>query len=257
VNPWPEEKRYALVLAAGKSTRFKSVTPKVTYLLCGKPIISHVLDRLENLDIEKTFVVVGPESQSVKDAVASYPVAFVVQEEPLGTGHAVMAAAPLLKELSGSLLVLCGDAPLITTETLRQLLETREVEDADQVVLTATLEDPQGYGRIIRDRQGNAIDIVEEKEARPEQRAIREINTGFHCFKISSILEELSQLSPANATQEYYLTDLLRIFCGRGKKVATLATDDPDETRGINDLEQLALAERKLKDRQQTTDNRQ
>lgn len=211
-------------------------------------MISHVLDKLEDLHIERTFVVVGPESQSVKDAVASYTVAFVVQEEPLGTGHAVMAAAPLLKDVSGSLLVLCGDAPLITTETLRELLETREVEDADQVVLTATLEDPQGYGRIIRDRQGNVIDIVEERDARPEQRAIREINTGFHCFKISSILEELSQLSPANAAQEYYLTDLLRIFYDRGKKVVTLATDDPDETRGINDLDQLALAERKLKE---------
>ena len=250
MNPWYEKKRYALVLAAGKSTRFKSATPKVTYPLCGKPVISHVLDKLENLDIEKTFVVVGPESQSVKDAVASYTVVFVVQEKPLGTGHAVMAAAPLLQELSGSLLVLCGDSPLIRTETLRQLLEAREVEDADQVVLTATLEDPQGYGRIIRDRQGNAVDIVEEKDARPEQRAIREINTGFHCFKISSILEELSQLSPANAVQEYYLTDLLRIFCDRGKKVVTLATDDPDETRGINDLEQLALAERALRARE-------
>jgi len=248
VNPWSEKKRYALVLAAGKSTRFKSATPKVTYPLCGKPIISHVLDKLENLDIEKTFVVVGPESQSVKNAVASYPVAFVVQEEPLGTGHAVMAAAPLLQDVSGSLLVLCGDSPLIRTETLRQLLETREVENADQVVLTATLEDPQGYGRIIRDRQGNAVDIVEEKDARPEQKAIRDINTGFHCFKISSILEELSQLSPANAAQEYYLTDLLRIFCNHGKKVVTVATDDPDETRGINDLEQLALAEAKLKE---------
>ncbi len=250
MNPWYEKKRYALVLAAGKSTRFKSATPKVTYPLCGKPVISHVLDKLENLDIEKTFVVVGPESQSVKDAVASYTVVFVVQEKPLGTGHAVMAAAPLLQELSGSLLVLCGDSPLIRSETLRQLLETREVEDADQVVLTATLEDPQGYGRIIRDRQGNAVDIVEEKDARPEQRAIREINTGFHCFKISSILEDVSQLSPANAAQEYYLTDLLRIFCDRGKKVVTLATDDPDETRGINDLEQLALAERALRARE-------
>ncbi len=257
MNPRYEKKRYALVLAAGESRRFKSATPKVAYPLCGKPILSHVLDKLENLDIEKTFVVVGPESLSVKDAVASYAVSFVVQEEPLGTGHAVMAAAPLLKDFSGSLLVLCGDAPLITTETLRQLLETREAEDADQVILTATLEDPQGYGRIIRDRQGNAVDIVEEKDARPDQRALREVNTGFHCFKISSILEEVSQLSPANAAQEYYLTDLLRIFCEHGKKVVTFSTDDPDETRGINDLEQLAWAERKLKDRQQTTDNRQ
>ena len=125
MNQWYEKKRYALVLAAGKSTRFKSATPKVTYPLCGKPLISHVLDKLEDLHIERTFVVVGPESQSVKDAVASYTVAFVVQEEPLGTGHAVMAAAPLLKDVSGSLLVLCGDAPLITTETPRELLETR------------------------------------------------------------------------------------------------------------------------------------
>ena len=247
MNQRLEEKRYALILAAGKSRRFESLKPKVVYPLCGKPIVSHVLDKLKDLDIEITFLVVGPESESVRDAVAPYAVEFVVQEEPLGTGHAVIAAQPLLKDLSGSLLVLCGDSPLIRTETLRQLLEAREVEDADQVVLTATLEDPQGYGRIIRDRQGNAVDIVEEKDARPEQRAIREINTGFYCFKISSILEELSQLSRANAAQEYYLTDLLRIFCGRGKKVVTLATDDPDETRGINDLEQLALAERALR----------
>ncbi len=251
MNPRPAEKRYALVLAAGESTRFKSDTPKVAYPLCGKPILSHVLDKLESLDIEKIFVVVGPESQSVKDAVASYAVAFVVQEEPLGTGHAVMAATPLLKDISGSLLILCGDAPLITTATLGQLLETREVEDADQVVLTATLDDPQGYGRIIRDSQGNAVDIVEEEDALPEQKAIREINTGFHCFKIASILEGLSLLSPANAAQEYYLTDLLRIFCSDGRKIITLATDNPDETRGINDLEQLARAERVLRAREE------
>ena len=250
MNPRYEKKRYALVLAAGESRRFKSATPKVAYPLCGKPILSHVLDKLENLDIEKIFVVIGPESQSVKDAVASYAVAFVVQEEPLATGHAVMAAAPLLKDLSGSLLVLCGDAPLITTETLRRLLETREVEDADQVVLTASLDDPQGYGRIIRDQQGNAVDVVEEKDALPEQQAIREINTGFHCFKIASILEGLLLLSPANAAQEYYLTDLLGIFCSEGRKVITLATDTPDETRGINDLEQLAFAERTLRARE-------
>ena len=249
MNQRHEEKRYALVLAAGKSTRFESLEPKVVYPLCGKPIVNHVLEKLKNLDIGKTFLVVGPQSESVKDAVVPYAVEFVVQEEPLGTGHAVMVAQPLFENLSGSLLVLCGDSPLIRTETLRQLLETREMEDADQVVLTATLEDPQGYGRIIRDRQGNAVDIIEEKDARPDQRAIREINTGFHCFKVSSILEELSELSPANAAQEYYLTDLLRIFCGRGKKVVTLTTDDPDETRGINDLEQLAFAERALRAR--------
>ena len=188
----------------------------------------------------------------MKDAVASYAVSFVVQEEALGTGHAVMAAAPLLKDFSGSLLVLCGDAPLITSETLRQLLETREGEDADQVILTATLEDPQGYGRMIRNRQGKAVDIVEEKDADPDQRALREINTGFHCFKMSSILEGVSQLSPANAAQEYYLTDLLRIFCEHSKKVVTFSTDDPDETRGINDLEQLAWAEAKLKEIEST-----
>jgi bifunctional UDP-N-acetylglucosamine pyrophosphorylase/glucosamine-1-phosphate N-acetyltransferase len=138
---------------------------------------------------------------------------------------------------------------LIATATLRELLEIREREDADQVLLTATLDDPQGYGRIIRDRQGNAVDVVEEKDALPEQKAIHEINTGFACFKIASILEGLFLLSPANAAQEYYLTDLPRIFCSDGRKVITLATAHPDETRGINDLEQLALAERVLKER--------
>ena len=129
-NPEIDDKRYALVLAAGNSSRFKSPLPKVVHPLCGKPLIVHILERLRSLDLEKTFVVVGHSENVVKDAVADYNVDFVVQEEPLGTGHAVMSATPLLKQLSGSLLVISGDTPMIRLPTLEQLFETREIRRA-------------------------------------------------------------------------------------------------------------------------------
>ena len=240
-------KRYALILAAGKSTRFKSLIPKVVHSLCGKPLVVHVLDKLENLGIEKTFVVVSRAHDLVKHAVDRHGVDCVVQDEPLGTGHAVMAAIPSLKEISGSLLVLSGDTPMIRSETLKRLLETRERQNADQVLLTAAYEDPQGYGRIIRDEKDEAVDIVEEQDATPEQKAICEINTGIICFKINSLLNGLSRLSRSNAAQEYYLTDLLRIFRSRGQKVVTIESEHPHETRGINNREELSLAESRLR----------
>ena len=242
------DKRYALVLAAGRSTRFKSSLPKVIHSLCGKPLIGHILESLRILDLEKTFVVVSPGENRVKDAVATFDVDFVVQEEPLGTGHAVMSAIPLLNPLSGSLLVITGDTPMIRPATLIRLFETREEYDADELLLTATYENPQGYGRIIRNPKGEVVDIVEEKDSTAEQKKTLEVNTGLACFKIDTLWHGLSYLSRDNAAGEYYLTDLVRIFYRLGHTIITVESEHQDETLGINSLEELALAEENIRE---------
>ncbi len=208
----------------------------------------HVLDKLRDLQIGKTFLVVKQVTKELEEALSPRRVHFIEQAEQLGTGHALLTAAPQFKGLTGNLLVLCADTPLIRVETLQRIMETCEEQNADQVLLTTSFNDPSGYGRILRDKKGEAIDIVEEKEASPEQTTIREINTGVICLKISSLLKGLPELTPSQQSGEYYLTDLFRILRDQGKKVITLTTDHPDEARGVNDREQLSVAEMKLRD---------
>ena len=246
-QPVSHRSRFALILAGGKGTRFNSPKAKVLHTLCGKPLLAHILDKLAGLDIQEVLVVVGHQAATVKTALSGYEVDFVMQQSQLGTGHAVMTARAQLQALSGSLLVLYGDTPFIRTKTLRRLFETREREDADQVLLTAEYENPCGYGRMIRNTDGEAVDIVEENEATPEQKTIGEINTGFNCFKISSLLEAIPRLSNQNKTGEYYLTDMLRILRETGKKVVPITTASPAETHGINTGEELADAELRLR----------
>ncbi len=242
-----QQERHALILAAGQGKRFKSKQPKILHTLCGKALIAHTLDELPALGLGQTIVVIGHQAETIERALSPYPVRFVKQKVPLGTGHAVMAARSQLTHLSGGLLVLYGDTPLISSQTLARLLETREREDADLVLLTACYPDPTGYGRIIRDSQGKALDIIEEKEATPQQKKIQEVNVGFTCFRISSLLEALSSLTKAQNSGEYYLTDLLRILREAGKKVITLDAENHQETLGINDRVQLATAESHLR----------
>jgi bifunctional UDP-N-acetylglucosamine pyrophosphorylase / glucosamine-1-phosphate N-acetyltransferase len=239
--------RHALILAAGKGTRMKSQKAKVLHELCGRPLLAHVLSRLTNLNIERTIVVVGHDAEAVRETFKDYPVEFVQQEEQQGTGHAVMTAAPKLAQLSGSLLILYGDTPLITTDTLARLLDARESLGAAQVLLTAEYDRPFGYGRIIRNSQGEAIDIIEEKDASPDQKMIREVNVGLNCFDISELLAGLGRLSPQNKAGEYYLTDMVRVFHSAGKKVLALSTPRPEETYGINTREELAQMEIRLR----------
>lgn len=239
----PRQQRYALILAAGKSTRFKSQKSKVLHHISGKPLIQHVLDKLESLGIQKTFVVIGPQDHEVQNTLKGHNSQFVVQEERLGTGHAVMVAADQLRQLKGHILVLYADTPLIRRETLESLFETCEKKSADQVLLTAELDDPHGYGRIIRGPEGKVIDIIEEREINVEQKSIREINAGFNCFKISSLLEALSFLSRENAAQEYYLTDVLRMLQQGGKMVEDISTTFVEEILGINNRIDLSRAE--------------
>lgn len=241
--------RHALVLAAGKGTRFKSQKTKVLHELCGKPMVCHVLDRLLELDVRSIFLVVGRESDDLKQAVSSYPVSFILQEQQLGTGHAVLSALPLLEHLEGSLLVLYGDAPLIGSQTLQRLLTTQQAQDADQVLLTCRYQDPFGCGRIIRGESGQVIRIVEETDASPEQKKIREVNPGFYCYKLTSLPEVLTRLNSETAQGEYYLTDTVELLSASGKRVVTVEAEDPEETRGVNDRLQLSLAERVIRNR--------
>ena len=181
------------------------------------------------------------------EVVRPYAVHFIEQTKQLGTGHALLTATPHLKSLTGNLLVLCADTPLIRVKTLQQILETCETQNADQVVLTTSLNDPSGYGRILRDTNGKAIDIIEEKEISNKQATIHEINTGVMCLKISSLLEGLPHLTLSEKSGEYYLTDLFRVLLDQGKKVTTLTTDYPDEALGVNNRKQLSIVEMKLR----------
>ncbi len=238
--------RYAVILAAGKGTRFKSEKPKVLHEICGRPMITYLLDRLPSLGIEKVFIVVDPDSRQIREELREYDAEYVVQDKQLGTGHAIICAIDAVRRLSGNLLVLYGDTPFINTPHLEALFSACEKEGSDEALLTTELESPTGYGRILRDPSGSPMDIIEEKEATPEQKKIREINAGFACFKISSLVSDIEKLSNDNRTGEYYLTDMVKIFRSAGKKVTAVQVSAEDEIFGINDRVQLSGAERNL-----------
>lgn len=241
--------RHAVILAAGKGTRFKSEKPKVLHEICGKPMITYLLDRLGELGVDRTWIVVGEGAEQVRSALADYPVEFQLQSPQLGTGHAVMTLLPVLREITGSVLVLYGDTPLISVPILEQLFTKLETTGADEVLLTAELDAPEGYGRILRDKEGRVIDIVEEKEASPDQKAIAEINAGFACFRTESLTRCLPLLSNDNRAGEYYLTDLVKIIASRGGRVEGLRSTGGDEIFGVNNRAELAAAETQMRRR--------
>ena len=238
----------AVVLAAGKGTRMKSKLPKVLHKLCGKPMLSYVIDSVIVAGVEKTVVVVGYGAdlvaQEVKDTAQ---VAF--QAEQLGTAHALMQAAPFLKDFPGQLLVLCGDTPLIEAGSLSKLVENHRAAGAVATVLTAEMEEPAGYGRVIRDGMGRVTRIVEQKDASPEEKLVREVNTGIYCFETAGLFDALNKVTPANAQGEYYLTDIIEMYVHRGLAVGAVMLEDPREMTGINDRVHLAEVERYIRGR--------
>lgn len=237
-----------LIMAAGKGTRMKSDIPKVLHPANGRPVIEHVLDTAGRLHPDKTVLIVGHQAELVVEATRNYPVTPVVQEPQLGTGHAVMQAEAPLRSFSGEVLVLSGDAPLVRSRTLEQLLSFHRSEKASATVLTAELDDPSGYGRIIRDRlSGDVLRIVEQKDASPEEQLVHETNSGIYVFSSKTLFEALGELRTDNAQQEYYLTDVFGICFGKGEKVSAWRVENADEIRGINTPEQLLEAEKLLK----------
>ena len=232
----------AIVLAAGAGTRMKSDKPKVAHEVLGKPLVNWVLDAAEEAGIERLVTVVGHKREQVIPLVEDRA-EIVVQEEQRGTAHAVLSCSDALAGFEGSLLVLSGDCPLITSETMKALIDMRESNDAAVVVLTMEMADPTGYGRIIREADGSVARIVEQKDASPEEAAVTECNSGFYCFDAKALFEALGQVGSDNAQGEFYLTDVLEISRNAGRAVLALPAKDPNECLGINTREQLAAVE--------------
>lgn len=239
---------YAIVLGAGLGTRMKSKRSKVMHPVCGKPMVGHVVDTLTALGVDEIVVVVGHGAEAVR-AYLGDRVRYAVQEEQLGTGHAVRCAAPILGEREGTTFVLCGDTPLLRPETLAAMRQEHERKQAAVTLLTTTAVDPTGYGRVVRDGAGDVVRIVEHKDATEEERRIREINTGTYCFDNRKLFSALEEVTNDNAQGEYYLTDCVAILRRRGETVAAHYTPDEEETIGINDRVALARAEAILRRR--------
>lgn len=234
----------AVILAAGKGTRMKSDLPKVIHKALGKPMVQYSIDaaRKAGAALEDICLVVGHKADMVKDVVGK-DVTYVLQEEQLGTGHAVKCAGDFIGT-DGLTMVLCGDTPLITGKTLKTLVDTHIAEHNAITVLTAQVDNPTGYGRIIKDEKGNFVKIVEQKDASEEEQKVNEINSGMYLFDSAVLSKALSKLNNNNAQGEYYLTDTIEIVKNEGLgRVATVVVGDEDEIKGVNSQEQLKEAE--------------
>ncbi|MCF6411923.1 bifunctional UDP-N-acetylglucosamine diphosphorylase/glucosamine-1-phosphate N-acetyltransferase GlmU [Pseudalkalibacillus salsuginis] len=239
-------KRYAVVLAAGQGTRMKSRLYKVLHPVAGKPMVQHVVDQIKKVGVEKIVTVIGHGAEKVKSQLGE-EVEYALQEEQLGTGHAVIQTEQQLGGLEGTTLVVCGDTPLISSETMEALLEHHEKENAKVTLLTAHADDPAGYGRVIRNEDGTVAKVVEHKDASVDELAVQEINTGTYCFDNHTLFEALKQVNNDNVQGEYYLPDVIEIAKNKSEIVAAYQTPSFDETIGVNDRVALSEAERLMK----------
>jgi UDP-N-acetylglucosamine diphosphorylase/glucosamine-1-phosphate N-acetyltransferase len=235
-----------VIMAAGKGTRMKNpAIAKVMHEIAGRPMIAYVVDLARSVSASRVLLVVGWQRQSVVDHFSSDTVAggraveFVVQEKQLGTGHAVMQAREPLSSFDGDVLILSGDVPALSSQTVKALLGYHNVTGAVATILTAELPDPTGYGRIIRDQDESVIRIVEEKDASAGEKQVREINSGIYVFAGAKLFDALASLKPDNAQGEYYLTDIFEIFWSKKWRVSAVKCLDPVEVLGINDVDQL------------------
>lgn len=233
---------FAVVLAAGKGTRMKSSLYKVLHPVCGKPMVDHVVSNMEKLGATEIVSVVGHGAEMVKDTLGERST-YVVQEEQLGTAHAVQQAEAVLDGREGTTVVICGDTPLITPETIQQLMTTHHEAGAKATILTAIVDDPTGYGRILRGEDELVTGIVEQKDATPEQQKVQEINSGTYCFDNKALFEALKKVDNNNSQGEYYLTDVISILKEQGEAIAAFAAADADELLGVNDRVALSQAE--------------
>jgi len=237
-------KLFTIILAAGKGTRMKSRdenVSKVAYPILGKPLVRYVLDAVKPFGSERTVTIVGFGGEMTSSLVSDCS-EIVWQRELKGTGHAIMQVAPLLEGNEGTTLIVCGDTPLLETATLRKLITEHQTAKADLTILSAVLDNPTGYGRIIRDKNGYVTGIVEQADATNEQQAIREINAGVYVFDNKKLFDHLNDLTTNNKQGEYYLTDLIALFHRQGYALNASIVADFRETLGINDRVQLAEA---------------
>jgi len=241
----------AIILAAGKSTRMKSRKPKPLHELCGQPMLQYILDACYEAGCTRVLMVVGYG----KDEIIAHfghdkRITFVEQTEQLGTGHAARMCEPELRKLhGGDVLILTGDVPLTRAQVLRQLHEAHRAERAAATMATAVLDDPTGYGRVIRDKDGNFVEIVEQIDCTPEQREIREVFPSYYCVRVEDLLFALGKLKNDNRKGEYYLTDIFGILRRAGRKVAAVHAVSPDDVLAPNDRQQLAEADAIMQER--------
>jgi bifunctional UDP-N-acetylglucosamine pyrophosphorylase / glucosamine-1-phosphate N-acetyltransferase len=236
----PDKQRHVVILAAGQGTRMKSALPKVLHPIAGRTLIERVLATAGSLKPASTTIVLGHKADLVRSRFAGQSgVSFVVQEPQLGTAHALLQAEPVLAGREGTVILLSGDVPLLRAETLGRLVEAHTSSNAALTVLSAVIDRPYGYGRIVR-HQGRLTRIVEERDASPEERKIHEINSGIYAFRLEGLFEAVRGIAAQNAQGEYYLTDLVALYRRRKLPVETLVTDLPQEIRGINSRTELA-----------------
>jgi len=231
----------SLILAAGMGTRMKSARSKVLHEVCGRPILSWVLDACRSAGSTEQILVVGAMRDQVQDAYADADdVAWVVQDPQQGTGHAVMAAVEALADFEGDLVVLMGDAPLVRPETIRTLIQTHRDEKATVTLITAILRDPKWFGRIVRDAGGNLQGIVEARDATPEQADIQEVNPAYYCFDWPALRDVLPRITNGNVKNEYYLTDAVGLLIHDGRKAVAVPAAEPSECEAVNSRADLA-----------------
>jgi bifunctional UDP-N-acetylglucosamine pyrophosphorylase/glucosamine-1-phosphate N-acetyltransferase len=242
------QKCAAVILAAGQGTRMKSALPKVLHEIAGRPLVAWPVEQARMLGCTMITVVVGHGSQAVRDKLDSEDLQYAVQAEQLGTGHALLSAEASLTDFTGTVLLLCGDVALLRQETLQNLLDLHHAEQAAVTVLTALVEEPYGYGRILRDGK-NVLGIVEEKDASAAEKEIQEINSGIYAFEAPYVFEALRRVGKDNAQGEYYLTDVVAAAAADGRTVCALQAGSAEEVHGINDRVQLSAAAAVLRQR--------
>jgi bifunctional UDP-N-acetylglucosamine pyrophosphorylase/glucosamine-1-phosphate N-acetyltransferase len=235
--------RVAIILAAGVSKRMNTKLAKVLHEVCGRPMLDYVIDAVRNAGVDRIYVVVGFSADSVRQRYNhADDITWVVQAEQKGTAHAVMCCKEHLKDFTGQTLVLCGDGPLIRTDTLKTLIEKHQNEHAAAILATAILEDPTGYGRMVRDAYGNIEGIVEHANCTPEQLKIQEVNPSYYLFDNKILFEYVSRVQPDKVKGEYYLTDALAMIIENGHKVVAVTAVRPEEAVSVNSREQLSDA---------------
>ena len=240
----------ALILAAGKSTRMKSRRPKALHEICGKPMLQYVLDACYDAGCTRILLVVGHgKDEVIATFEADQRIVWVEQTEQLGTGHAAKVCEPHLRKETGDVFILTADGPLIRGEVLRTLLREHRDQRAAASMATAVLDDPTGYGRVVRDRDGNFVEIVEQADASPEQREIREVFPSYYCVRTEDLLLALSRLKNENRKKEYYLTDIYGILRAAGRKVVAVQAVTQEDVLSVNDREQQAQVDAVMQDR--------
>ena len=232
--------RVAIVLAAGISSRMNTEVPKVLHKVCGRPMLSYVLDACRQVGVGKIYVVVGYGSEQVRRRFRdAEDIICVQQDQQKGTAHAVLCCKRYLADFEGEVLILCGDGPLIRAEVLKALVEKHGLERPAVTLATAILDDPAGYGRIVRDASGSIKGIVEHNDCTSEQLGIREVNPSYYMFDSKILFEALEEVRPDNVKKEYYLTDALSIIIAAGHKTAAVTAVRPEEAMSINTMAQL------------------